>query len=133
MRTAKQLIFAPLFLLTFYLFLSAIAPIVRSYDFLFSLDIAVFIQSVETVALLMMSAFFFIIFLALSQRFAFTAPVALVAAALPIILFPAPVSYFLTLGTFISLLLVHFLVEDKMKRRSRRSRYSITIATIWHL
>lgn len=133
MVTLKKLIFAPLFIIAFALFIYQLNPLFSSYDIIFSLSLNTLIQFIILSSLMLLASFLFILFASLSQNWKFTLPVGGVAALIPLVLTPQPLSIILVIGTFISILLSYLTLENKLKTYLTFEANSLLGPSIRHL
>lgn len=111
----KKLTFAPFFLIIFAILLSQIAPILNSYEFIFSLSVSNFISLVSLSALIFLTSLSFTIFSALSLDWKIVTPIGLLAALAPLIFFPQALAIVFSVGVLVSLLITYLSLENTMK------------------
>lgn len=111
----KKLLFAPIFLLIFALFIFQLNSLLSSYNLIFSLSLDSLIQLVSISILILFSSFSFILFSSLSQDWRFVLPVGVVAASLPLILISHPLGIIFALGTLIAIISIYLTLEGRLK------------------
>lgn len=111
----KKLFFAPIFIILFGLLLYFVQPILKSQDLLFSFNQQLLIDFIIFAGLTTLTSLSFIIFSSLAQDLKLSLPVILLASLLMINFFPQPASFMMAGGIFLSLILVYFILDSKLK------------------
>lgn len=105
MVTLKKLTFAPFFLITFSLLIYNLSPILKSFDFIFSLSIDTLIQLMLLSALIFLSSFLFVLFISLASDWKAVVPVGILGSLIPFIFLEIGLASVLAVGILVSLLL----------------------------
>lgn len=111
----KKLIFAPFFLTAFGLLIYQINPLLKSYDFIFSLSINSFISLITLSAFISISSLIFVLFSGFSLDWKFIVPVGILASLFPVIFLNQALGLVFAAGVLISLLLTFITLENSMK------------------
>ncbi len=115
MNIVKKLIFVPLFLIVFAIFIYQFNPILSSYDFIFSLSLKTLTQLITICALITLSSIVFVLFSAISLNWKFVLPVAVLGSMLPLIFMDTSLAIVLFVGSLIALLLTFLTLDNTMK------------------
>lgn len=115
MTLVKKLIFAPFFLIIFAILISQLNPLLKSYEFIFSLSLDTFMQLIILTSLLLLSSFLFVLFASLAFDWKIVLPVSLVVSLLPIILINQTLGIILSVGILAALLLTYLGLENTLK------------------
>ncbi len=115
MNLVKKLLPAPLFLVLLGLTLYLVAPLFKSSDFIFSLDLKVLIQLVILSLAILFTGVTFIVLAALSQDWKVVLPVMAPACLLPFIFFPPQMATVLGIGLFVIFLIAFVNLEAVLK------------------
>lgn len=111
----KKLIFAPIFLLVFALLIYQLSPILKSYDFIFSLSITTLIDLIGISALILFSSFLFALFATIASDLSLILLVAIIASAVPFIFIPQPLVLVFVVAIFVGLLLTSLSLDNALK------------------
>lgn len=111
----KKLIFAPMFLIVFTALIYQLAPLLKSYDLVFSLSLNMTIKLIGIAALVAASSFLFALFIFLSSNWKISLPVGIVAATVPFVFIPSSLALIFAAGIFISLLLTNLSLDTTLK------------------
>lgn len=116
MLVLKKLIFAPFFLIVFAILIYQLNPLLKSYDFIFSLSLDSIIQLVVLAALTLLSSLLFILFTALAQDWKLVLPTGILASLIPLVFVNQTLGMILAVGILASLLIVYLGVENTLKK-----------------
>lgn len=118
----KKLAFAPFFIISFGLLIYQFAPILKSYDFIFSppagragLSAETFIGLIIISAQVALTSYLFILFATLAFDFKIVLPVGLISPVVVLILIPSALGLILAVTCFVSFLLTYFSLETTLK------------------
>lgn len=112
----KKLIFAPFFLIVFALLVLNLAPILSSYDFIFSLSAATFIQLIIIAILAILSSFLFTVFMVLSQDWKLIIPVIILSSILTVVVIPSALAVIWSVIILVCLLLISIMLDKTLKK-----------------
>lgn len=112
----KKLIFAPFFLISFALLVLNLAPILSSYDFIFSLSAASFIQLIIIAILAILSSFLFTVFIVLSQDWKLIIPVIILSSILTVVVIPSALAVIWSVIILVCLLLISIMLDKTLKK-----------------
>lgn len=115
MQIVKKLIFAPIFLIFFIILFSQLAPLFRSYDFIFALSLETLIHMIVISILLGLTSLSFVLFATFSSDWKFIVPVGVLASILPMIFFDPALGVILAVGILVSLLIIYVNLENTLK------------------
>ncbi len=115
MLVLKKLIFGIFFLITFALLVFKISPFLQSYNSVLSLSLNNYLQYLMLTALISLSSFFFVLFVAFSFNWKVIVPVVLLGSALAIILQDPALSLTLFVTASVSFLLNLLGLENTLK------------------
>lgn len=115
MNLIKKLAFAPLFLITFTLLVYQFAPLLISYDFVFSLSMTTLTNLIAVSALIFASCLLFVLFASIAQDLKLTLPVACLSALIPILFLKPSLGLILSVAIFVSLLLIYLSLDNTLK------------------
>lgn len=111
----KKLFFAVPFLISISWFFYQLNLFLKDIYLVFSLSTSILVQLGLIVLSISLSSLFFIIFAALATDLKFVLPVAILGSLLAIILFPAPLSLIVWVGTLISLGFTYLTLNNKLQ------------------
>ena len=111
----KKLIFAPFFLLVFSLLIYHLAPLLSSYDFIFSLSATTLIQLVNISLLIVISSLLFVLSAALAANWRITVPIILISAVIPLLFIPPVLALILAVTILASLFLSCLSLDNTLK------------------
>lgn len=129
----KKLIFAPIFLAVFTILIYQLAPLLKSYDLVFSLSLNMTIKLIGIAALVAASSFLFTLFASLASDWKISLAVGVVAAIIPFILIPSSFALIFAVGIFISLLLTNLSLDTTLKTYINFQPSAILGPSIRHL
>lgn len=115
MLILKKLTFVPLFLIAFSLLTSQLSPILKSYDFIFSLSIANLTRLIIISALVSLSSLLFVLFSTLALDWKFILPVGILASLTPFVFLEAGLALVLSVGILVGLLIAFISLENGLK------------------
>jgi hypothetical protein len=115
MPLVKKLSFAPLFLICLAILLYQMNPLLSSYTQLLSFDLSVGLVFGQIAMLLVLASLFFVVFGTLCQDWRMVGMVALVAATLPVIIFPGLAGIILGVIIFLCLIFNFSMLDQKLK------------------
>lgn len=115
MLLVKKLIFAPFFLIIFGLLIFQLNPLLKSYDFIFSLTFDSLIQFISLSSLILLSSLAFVLFASIAVDLKLVIPVTILASFMPVALAPPTLGLILMIGVLVSLLLVYLILENTLK------------------
>lgn len=115
MPILKKLALAPIFLIFLAITLFKFNPFLILTTSVLSIDLSIGLDLVIVSGLVVLSSLSFIVFTTLANDWKFIAPIAVVAAILPIILIAAPLGYVLAIGLLVVLTLSFALLENTLK------------------
>lgn len=115
MNLVKKLIPAPIFLIVFALLIYQLVPLLKSYDVIFSLSSNSLIQLITLAFLILTAGLLFNLFVAFAQNWKMVLPVALIAAALPMLFLTPFLSLVFGLGVLISLSFNYLTLTNTLK------------------
>lgn len=104
----------PFFIAVFAFLIYRLTPILKSYDFIFSLSANTLIDLITLSILICLSSFLFISFACLSQELKLTLPIALLAGLIPMF-FQNSLSLILAVAIFVSFLLTSLNLNSILK------------------
>lgn len=107
MLRAKKLIFAPVFLIIFTIFIYQLSLILKSYDFVFSLSINTLIQLIILSALIFLSSLTFVLFATFANNWKLILPIGILASLIPFAFWNMSLSAVFAVGISVSLLLAY--------------------------
>lgn len=111
----KKLIFAPISLIIFGLLIYSLAPIVKSYDFIFSLSINTLINLIAISFLLTLSSLLFVLFASLAEDFKIVLPVSSLLALISMLFLDLALGLVFAVAIFVSLLLTYLSLDHALK------------------
>lgn len=111
----KKLIFAPFFLIFLTTLLYFLTPILRSYEFVFSLSVNTLIQLVVISLLVILSSFAFALFATLAMDLKIVLPVGILASLIPFIFMEAAQGIVFMAGLLVSSVIVYIGLENIMR------------------
>lgn len=100
----KKLIFAPVFLVSLISLAYFLNPLLKSYDFVFSLSVDTMINLVIISALIFISSLLFILLATIADDWRISIPVALIGSLVSFIFLDYSLAFVLSAGIFLSLL-----------------------------
>ncbi len=115
MIVLKKLLFVPFFLIVFFSLIYKISPLLKLYDFLFSLSINTFIELIIISALISLLSFIFVLFASLAQDWKIVLPAAIIASTIAIALGDPALSLILAVTILVSLLVTFLSLENSLK------------------
>jgi len=115
MQNIKKLIFAPFFLIVFGILIFQLNPLLKSYDFIFSLSWESIIQLFVLTGVILLSSLFFVIFASLAYDWKIVLPVAFLASLIPIPVIGPALGLILSVGVLVSFLLAYLGIENTLK------------------
>lgn len=115
MLNVKKLFFAPLFLISLSALIYQLSPLLKSYDFIFSLSIDTLIQLIALSALISLSSFLFILFVTLALDWRLTVPLGILTLPVPFVFLEATQALVFSVGILVSLLLTSLNLESSLK------------------
>ncbi len=115
MILVKKLAFAPFFIIFFGLLIYQINPLIKSYDFIFSLSINSLISLTFLSTLILLTSFAFVLFASLALNWKIVFPVGILASLFPIIFLNQAQGLVFAVGIFVSLLVTNISLENTMK------------------
>lgn len=115
MILVKKLIFAPAFLIVFFIFISQLSPFFKSYDFIFSLSLETLVQLTIISLLISLSSLLFVIFATIALDWRITLPVAILASLSPLIFLDQALGIILGVGVLVSFIIANLSLENNMK------------------
>ena len=133
MITIKKLIFAPLFLLVFTILIYQLTPLLRSYDFIFSLSVSTFIELIIIAVLIFLSSFLFVLFTTISLDWKLFIPVGILAALTPMVFMDQALALIFVVGILISLPITYFSLESTLKSYLNFQPFALLGPSIRHL
>lgn len=113
--TIKKLAFAPFFIIFFTILIYQLTPLLKSYDFIFSLSVNTLIELIILAVFISLTSFFFTLFATLAQDWKLILPVALVSAIIPFIFIEPALALILTVAIFVCLVLTSLSLESHLK------------------
>lgn len=111
----KKLIFVPGFLISFGFLLSLLPPLLKTYDFIFSLSLNSLIPIVTLAAFLILTGVLFALFYTLCMDWKIALPVSLVASFLPAFFFEPTTAIILGIGSLIGFVLTFLSIDNSLK------------------
>lgn len=111
----KKLALSPVFLILLSALILKLPEVLNSYNILFSLSLEGLYLLVTIVGLITMTAIAFTIFVTIASDWKVTAPVILIASALPLIFLPYSLGLILSIGILISLFANAAVLENKLQ------------------
>lgn len=115
MNAVKKLILAPFFLIILAILISQLNPLLKSYEFIFSLSLDTFIQLIVLSGLILLSSFSFVLFASFAFDWKIVLPVSLVSSILPMLFVNQTLGLILSVGILVSLLITYLEVEKTLK------------------
>lgn len=115
MIVLKKLTFVPLFLIFFISLIYQITPLLKSYDFIFSLSLNTLIQLIIISALITLSSLSFSLSATLALDLKIVLPVGILASLMPFIFMEIAQAVVFMIGLLVSLLLTFISLESQMK------------------
>lgn len=115
MLILKKLSLVPTFLVIFITLLYQLAPLLSSYDFIFSLSTATLIQLVTISALFSFSSLLFILFATLADNWKLILPVAVVSALTTFVFVAPALAVILAIAVFVSFLVTFLSLNLDLK------------------
>ncbi len=115
MPSFKKFLLAPIFLLSFVLFLSQLSSIFKTYDFIFSISINALIPIIIVSVSLIFVSFSFALFYSLAQDWRIGLPVSLIASFTPLFFFDSTTAIILGIGSLIGFILTFFSLDNTLK------------------
>ncbi len=115
MIVLKKLLFVPFFLIVFFSLIYKISPLLKSYDFLFSLSINTFVELIIISTLITLSSLISVLFASLTQDWKIVLPAAIVASTIAIALGDPALSLILAVTILVSLLVTFLSLENSLK------------------
>ena len=111
----KKLILAPSFLIIFAILISQLNPLLKSYEFIFSLSLDTFIQLIVLSGLILLSSFSLVLFTALAFDWKIVLPVGLSGSLIPMIFVSQTLGLILSVGFLAVFLIIYLGVENTLK------------------
>lgn len=111
----KKLIFAPLFLIIFSILIYQLNPLLKSYDFIFSLSLSTFINLLIISALILGASFSFVLFATFALDWKIVLPVGILASLICFLFVEPSLGVVLFVGSLISMILSFISLENTMK------------------
>lgn len=111
----KKLIFAPIFLIVFTLLIYQLNPILKSYDYIFSLSITTLIDLIGISTLILFSSLLFALFATIASDLSLILLVAIIASAVPFIFIPQPLVLVFVVAIFVGFLLTSLSLDNALK------------------
>lgn len=108
----KKLIFAPVFLIAFFLLIYQISPVVKSYDLIFSISTTSLAQLIIISALISLASLLFVLFAFIASDWRLILPVGILGSLIPFIFLEIGLAIVLAVGILVSLLLSFLGVEN---------------------
>lgn len=133
MLTLKKLTFAPLFLVVFLLLIYQISPLLRSYDFIFSVSFSTLIELVIISAAVSLSSFLFALFVSLSFDWKYIFPVGILASLIPLLFLDTSLGLVYIIGILVSLLITYLNLDNALKSYLTFQPSSLLGPSIRHL
>lgn len=133
MLMPKKLIFAPFFLIVFAILIYQLNPLLKSYDFIFSLSLYTLIQLIILGLLILVTSLLFVLFATIALNWKITLPVGILAAVIPIIFLKADLAIVFFVGTLVSLFLIYVILENSLKTYTTFNPVSLFSPSIRHL
>lgn len=133
MAIVKKLIFAPFFLICYFLLLYQLPAVFKSADLIFSISSSTLIQLIIIASLITFSSSLFVLFSSLALDWKLVLPVALLSAIFPFIFFDAAIGLILGIGVFVILLLSFLSLDQTMKTYLSFQPATLIGPTIRHL
>ncbi len=115
MAIVKKLIFAPFFLAIFFILLSSLSSLTKSYDFIFSFSLNSFIQLIIISALLPLSSLLFVVFATLSSDWKINLPVGILASLIPLFFWETGLAIIFSVLILINLLITFLNLGTTLK------------------
>ncbi len=115
MLLVKKLIFALFFLIVFSIVIFQLNPLLKSYDFIFSLSWDSAIQLFVLTGFILLSSLLFVIFASLAYDWKIVLPVGLLASLIPMAMIGPSLGLILSVGVLVSLFLTYLGVENTLK------------------
>lgn len=115
MPILKKLAFAPFFLIIFTVLIYQLNPILKSYDFIFSLSVNALVELIILAAFITISCFLFVLFAALAQDWKIMLPIVLLSAAIPLLFLGPGLAIVFAVAIFISFLLTSLSLDSSLK------------------
>lgn len=115
MFTVKKLVFAPFFLMIFFLLILNLKSLFGSYDFVFSLSVETLTALIILSVLICATSLTFILFASLSLDWIIILPTAIVASLLPMLFFNTQLGLIFAVANFAILILTFTNLENTMK------------------
>ncbi len=110
----KKLIFAPLFVVAFAILIYQFSPLLKSYDFIFSLSVNTLINLIVISALISLACFLFTLFATIASDWKLILPVALISALVPIFSMDPALGLVFAAAIFVSLLLTYTSLDSAL-------------------
>ncbi|MBI4039169.1 hypothetical protein HY384_04410 [Candidatus Daviesbacteria bacterium] len=114
MLILKKLTFAPLFLISLILLIYNLAPLLKTYDLIFSLSANNLIQLVIISALISMSSFLFVLFSIFSLNWKLILPVGIFGSLIPMAFVNQSLGLLMSTGILVSLVLSYINLDNIM-------------------
>ncbi len=111
----KKLLFAPFFIISFALLVHTFNPILKSYDFIFSLSLSTLIQLITLASFFCLTSFLFVIFATISMDWKVVIPVGILAALLPMVFLNPAQGLVLSVGSLVAFTITFAILENKLK------------------
>lgn len=115
MLLVKKLILAPFFAVACILLIYKINPLLKSYDFIFSLSIDTLITLIIISALISLSSFLFVLFTSIALDWKIVLPLAAISCLFPVIFLEPGLALVLGVGILVSLLLTFLSLDTTLK------------------
>ena len=115
MLALKKLTFAPLFLIIFIILIYQLTPLLKSYDFIFSLSLSTLIELIVISTLISLSSLFFAIFVSLSSDWKYVLPVGILASLIPLFFLDISLGLVFIVGILVSLLITYLNLDNALK------------------
>lgn len=111
----KKLIFAPLFLIIFFLLTYQLKPLFGSYDFIFSLSLATLIQLITISVFIILSSFLFCLEATITSDWKIVVPLGIFASLLSLIFLPMSLGIVFIVAALVSFIITFVNLEARLK------------------
>lgn len=115
MHILKKLIFVPFYLVCLSVALMQLSSMFKSDSLLFIYDFYALVIFIIPVIFISLSSFLFVLFATFSADWKFVIPVSLLASLTPFLFFTTPDSFYLSVGIFVSQIIIFAFLDNKLK------------------
>lgn len=133
MLTLKKLTFAPFFLIVFTILIYQLNPLLKTYNFIFSLSINTLTQFVVVAVLFSLSSLLFCIFVSLTLDWKFILAPAILSSLMPLLFLETSLAIILSVTILVSLFLTYLNLTSTLKSYLTFQPSSLLGPSIRHL